>query len=91
MLINECQQALVQESENCIAEENGNEDTTQKFSLKIFVPTLDAYKYKSQVVSGLASRGNMSADRMIRVQPQTIQSKPMQPTLKGIWLDYLIM
>ena len=38
MLINECQQALVQESENCIAEENGNEDTTQKFSLKIFVP-----------------------------------------------------
>ena len=46
MLINECQQALVQESENCIAEENGNEDTTQKFSLKIFVPALDAYKYK---------------------------------------------
>ena len=25
MLINECQQALMQESENCIAEENGNE------------------------------------------------------------------
>ena len=68
MLINECQQAVVQELENCIAEENGNEDTTQKFSLKIFVPTLDAYKYKSQVVSELASRGNISADRLIGVQ-----------------------
>ena len=58
----------MQELENYIAEENGNEDTTQKFSLKIFVPTLDAYKCKSQVVSELASRGNISADRLIRVQ-----------------------
>ena len=43
--------------------------TPLKSSAKnIFVPVLDTYKYKSQVVSELASRGNISADRLIHVQ-----------------------
>ena len=67
-LINECQNTLIQESE-AIKDINQRKDST--FHLKIFVPALNAVKYKSQVVSELAHRGKVSTDRLIRVQSST--------------------
>eukprot|EP00112_Aurelia_sp_Birch-Aquarium-sp1_P006481 Seg17159.1 transcript_id=Seg17159.1/GoldUCD/mRNA.D3Y31 product="hypothetical protein" protein_id=Seg17159.1/GoldUCD/D3Y31 len=67
-LINECQNALTQESDSI---EDVDQRRDAMFDLKIFVPALNAVKYKSQVVSELAHRGKVSADRLIRVQSST--------------------
>ena len=62
MLVTSCREALVRESEI--------EDSVERpnFKLKIFVPPINAEKYKSQVVAELATRGKVSSDRLIRVQ-----------------------
>ena len=82
MLLSNCRLALQKETELAAEIHDKavkSEQNKPKFDLKIFVPSVNAYKYKSQVVSELATRGRVSTDRLIHVQANTMPEE-VQPT-----------
>ena len=69
IFLQQCQESVSQQTEES-ADISENEDSNEKQTKtdpKIFVPALNAYKYKSQVISELGRYGELSSDRIVRI------------------------
>ena len=69
IFLQQCQESVSQQIEES-ADASENEDSNKrqtKTDPKIFVPALNAYKYKSQVISEPGRYGKLSSDKIVRI------------------------